>query len=448
MKLHDFDAVTNKAIVFGALAAFITGVYVAIVVGVGEAIGTSAKPNLGLSILATALVAVAYRPARARIQRVANGIVYGPRATPYEVLARFSDRVAGTYASEDVLTGMARILAEGTGATRASVWLRLGGELRPAASWPAGDTPAPGSDRTVPVRHHGEILGALSAGRPSGEAFTPAEEKLLEDLASQAGQVLRNVRLTEELRARLDEISIKAAELRASRQRIVAAQDEERRRLERNIHDGAQQHLVALAVKLRLARNLVSKDAARSRALLIELQGEAAEALETLRGLARGIYPPLLAEGGLLAALTAQSRKVGVHTSIDADGIGRYPSEVEAAIYFCCLEALQNVAKYASALAASVKLHESAGALQFSVTDDGVGFDPEAVRPGVGLQNMRDRVEALGGRLEVTSSAGRGTSVSGWVPLQAAGSVMPDQAAVALDQASASRSGPNTDFGM
>jgi len=447
MKLHDFDAVTNKAIVLGALAAFITGVYMAIVVGVGEAIGESAKPNLGLSILATALVALAYRPARARIQRVANRIVYGPRATPYEVLARFSDRVAGTYASEDVLTGMARILAEGTGAGRASVWLRLGGELRPAASWPAGDTPVPGSDRTVTVRHHGEILGALSVGRPSGEAFTPAEEKLLEDLASQAGQVLRNVRLTEELRVRLDEISAKAAELRASRQRIVAAQDEERRRLERNVHDGAQQHLVALAVKLRLARNLVSKDAARSRALLIELQAEAAEALETLRGLARGIYPPLLAERGLLAALTAQSRKVGVDVSIEADGIGRYPSEVEGAIYFCCLEALQNVTKYASALAAVVQLNESAGGLQFSVTDDGVGFDLETVRPGLGFQNMRDRVEALGGRLDVTSSAGRGTSVSGWVPLQAAGSVMQGQA-VALDQASASRSGPNADFGM
>jgi signal transduction histidine kinase len=448
MKIHDIDAVTNKAIVFGALAAFITGVYVAIVVGFGEAIGTSAKPNLGLSILATALVALAYRPARARIQRLANRIVYGPRATPYEVLARFSDRVAGTYASEDVLAGMARILAEGTGAGRASVWLRLGGDLRPAASWPAGDIAAPDSDRTVQVSHHGEVLGALSVGKPSGEAFTPTEDKLLEDLASQAGQVLRNVLLTEELRVRLDEISTKAAELRASRQRIVAAQDEERRRLERNVHDGAQQHLVALAVKLRLARNLVSKDAARSKVLLIELRAEAAEALETLRALARGIYPPLLAEGGLPAALTAQSRKVGVHTSIESDSVGRYPSEIEAAVYFCCLEALQNVAKHASALAAMVKLHESPGGLQFTVTDDGVGFDPEAVRPGVGLQNMRDRVEALGGRLEVTSVAGVGTSVSGWVPLAAAGSGMRDQAAVALDQASASRSGPNTDFGI
>ncbi|MCA1727623.1 MAG: sensor histidine kinase [Actinobacteria bacterium] len=235
----------------------------------------------------------------------------------------------------------------------------------------------------------------------------------------------------------LDEISARAAELRASRQRIVAAQDEERRRLERNIHDGAQQHLVSLAVKLRLARSLVPKDAGRSKALLAELRDEAAEALETLRNLARGIYPPLLAEGGLLAALTAQARKVGVPTAIEADGIGRYPSEVEAAVYFCCLEALQNVAKYSRAGSVTVSLGESGGGLGFTVADDGIGFDPGDVRPGIGLQNMKDRVEALGGRLDLVSSSGKGTRVAGWVPAEA----------VAAAQASASPSGPNTDVG-
>ena len=455
MRRHGFDEFANRAIVFGVLGAFITAAYVAVVVGVGQVAGTSGKPNLGLSILATAIVAVGFRPVRERIQRLANRLVYGERATPYEVLARFSESVAGTYATEDVLPRIAQVVAQGTGAGRAGVWLKMGSELRLATSWPSVDAPfseplvmaldggelpeATGSNRIVPIRHRGELLGAIAVGKPSSEPFAPAEEKLLGDLASQAGLVLRNVRLTEQLRAHLEEFSARAAELRAYRQRIVAAQGEERRRLERNIHDGAQQHLVALAVKLRLARSLVSKDAGRSKALLAELQDEAAEALETLRNLARGIYPPLLAEGGLLAALTAQGRRVGVPTKIEAAEVGRYPSEVEAAVYFCCLEALQNVSKYSSASVATVGIGPSGGGLEFTIADDGIGFDPNDVRQGIGLQNMKDRVEALGGRLDVVSSPGKGTTVTGWVPTQAA---------VAAAQASASLSGPNTDFGM
>jgi len=227
-------------------------------------------------------------------------------------------------------------------------------------------------------------------------------EKLLSDLAAQAGLVLRNARLIEEVRA--------------SRKRLVAAQDQERRRLERNLHDGAQQQLVALKVRLGLAMATVEKDPAGARSMLGDLEDAAQEALEELRDLARGIYPPLLADRGLPAALEAQARKSAVPVRVDPDGIGRYDQEAEAAVYFCCLEALQNVAKYAEASATSIRLWSEDGSLAFSVRDDGRGFDPEARRYGTGLQGMADRLAALGGSLEVSSAPGEGTTVSGRVP--------------------------------
>src|SRR5712691_4707777 len=196
--------------------------------------------------------------------------------------------------------------------------------------------------KLLAVRQQGDLLGALAVTKPQNEPLSAAEGKLVDHLAAQAGLVLRNVRLTEELRANLEE-------LRASRQRIVAAQDAAARRLERNIHDGAQQQLVALAVKLNIAGSLVGRDEERERSLLDQLKSEAQDALENLRDLARGIYPPLLQEAGLIAALQAQARKSLVPVTVEADGIARYSQDQEAALYFCVLEALQNVAKYAEA---------------------------------------------------------------------------------------------------
>ncbi|HEY2804187.1 MAG TPA: histidine kinase, partial [Actinomycetota bacterium] len=349
-RLYGIDVVINKTVVIGALAAFITAVYVGIVVGVGALVGQgTSKPNIGLSIVATAIVAVAFQPVRARVQRFANRLVYGHRATPYEVLSEFSSRMASTYASDDLLPRMARILAEGTGARSTTVWLKVGNELRPDAGWPVddrshealpltdGQLPEVAATLALAVHHRGELLGALSLTKPPGERLTPAEQKLAEDLASGAGLVLRNVRLTEELLARLEE-------LRASRQRIVAAQDSERRRIERNIHDGAQQQLVALAVKARLARQFSERDAAKANDLLEQMEAELSQALDDLRNLARGIYPPLLADKGLIAALESQAARGSVPAEVQGDGVGRYPAETEAAVYFCVLEALQNVA--------------------------------------------------------------------------------------------------------
>jgi len=199
----------------------------------------------------------------------------------------------------------------------------------------------------------------------------------------------------------------------------VAAQDNERRRLERNLHDGAQQHLVAIKVKLGLVEMLATRDPEKAKATLVALKRDADEALETLRDLARGIYPPLLAEKGLGAALESQARKATIPVTVDSDGVGRYSQDVEAAVYFSVLEALQNVQKYAQSSQATVRLREDDGALRFEVADDGKGFDTATTTKGSGLTNMTDRVDALGGEVEVTSAPGRGTQLHGSLPVVA-----------------------------
>ncbi|CAN5363841.1 hypothetical protein BH20ACT24_BH20ACT24_13310 [soil metagenome] len=423
-RLYDIDIVLNKTVVYGSLAAFITAVYVAIVVGVGELFGRGDEPNLALSIAATAVIAVAFQPVRERVQRLANRLVYGHRGSPYEVLSSLAGHMGEGYSTEDILPRMARILAEGTGARRAAVWMHIGEELRLQAAWPTdqrdeplavpsangGLPPFPAVDRAVPIRHEGELLGALTVTKPRGESLTPAEDALISNLGSHAGLVLRNVRLTEDLLR-------SAREVRASRKRIVSAQNEERRRLERDIHDGAQQQLVALAVKMGLARQLLSRDPGRAGEVLEETARNSVEALETLRDLARGIYPPLLADQGLGAALAAQARKASLPVKVEAEGVERYDQGTEAAVYFCCLEALQNVTKYASATHARIRLAGERGWVSFAVEDDGRGFDPGTTAPGSGLTNMRDRLAALGGTLEIVSHSGEGTTVTGRVPL-------------------------------
>ena len=329
--------------------------------------------------------------------------MYGRRATSYEVLTEFSGRIGETYTTDDVLPRMAQILAGGTGATSARVLIRVGGELREAAAvGPRGD----GEEHIMAVVHQGEDLGALALTMPANDPMDQARDRLVRDLAAQAGPVLRNVRLIEDLRA--------------SRQRLVTAQDEERRKLERNIHDGIQQQLVALAVRLKLADTLVDRDPSKAHEALAALQVDAGGVLDELRDLARGIYPPLLADKGLAAALEAQVRKAAVPTTLHADGLPRYPQDVESAVYFCALEALNNVAKYAGATAATVRLASEDGHVRFEVHDDGRGFDPAAAGHGTGLRGMTDRLEAIGGTLAIESRPG-GTTVTGSIPIERIG---------------------------
>ena len=411
-RLYDLDVVVRKTVVAGVLAAFVGVVYAAFVAAGSLLVGSN---DTTIAVVAAVLLAVAFQPVRIRARRFADRLVYGRRANPYEVLTEFSSRVGGAYATEDVVPRMAQILGEGAGAKVARVWLRVGRELRPSASWPSDATAQPNvaiDGDAVPtihgayaaaVRDRGELLGALSVEMPASDPMTPDKERLVADLASQAGLVLRNVALVEELRE--------------SRRRLVAAQDHERRKLERNIHDGAQQQLVALAVKARLARQFVARDPAKTEEMLGQIEAETQTALDDLRDLARGIYPPLLADKGLGSALDAQARKAPFPVHVDADGVGRLPQDVEAAVYFSCLEALQNVAKYAQASNATIELRLDASTLRFAVSDDGCGFDPSSVS-GSGIQGVTDRLAAIGGTFEVESAPGAGTTVSGRVPIR------------------------------
>jgi signal transduction histidine kinase len=415
-RLYDLDVVIKKTVVFAILAALIAAALLAAILAVTTFATFAAPEETETAAVATAVfvVGILVWPLWRLSRRIADRLVYGGRSSPYEVLTQFSRRVGETYSAEDVLPRMAEVLSHATRARVARVWLGVGDGLRLEASSPRDEPPTRtsvptrgdalpnlGDEHATGVYHQGQLVGALAVSMTAVDPMNPSKDKLVRDLAAQAGPVLRNVRLVEDLRE--------------SRRRIVTAQDERARRLERDIHDGAQQQLVALGVKMRLLEPLVERDAVKAVELLGQLQTETTEALENLRDLARGIYPPILADRGLTAALEAQSRKAVVPVRLEPDGVGRYPQEIESTVYFCVLEALQNVAKYARATDVTVRLRELNGDLMFEVRDDGVGFDPSADHRGTGLQGMADRMEAIGGRLEVQSTPGTGTIVRGRV---------------------------------
>ncbi len=413
-KLYGIDIVISKALQYGTLAVFISAVYAGLVAGIGTLAGDRGSPLL--SAIAAVVVTVTFHPVQQRAARLANRIVYGRRASPYQVLSEFARRIGGGYA-RDVLAQMATIVAAGTGAQRVVVWLRVGAELRAEAASDGSTAdpvpvdghqlPAlPDTDFGAPVLYQGELLGAITIRMPRDEPLKPAAQQLVIDVASQAGLALSNAGLIEDLRA--------------SRQRLVAAQDEERRRLERNLHDGAQQDLIALAIKLRIVAAVVEEGNAEAMELLGELQDDAKNALGNLRDLARGIYPPLLEDRGLVPALRAQAIKSPVPVVVEADGIGRLGQPIEAAVYFCCLEALQNTAKYAGASQVLISLAARDHSLSFTVSDDGAGYDPSRTPMGSGQRNMADRLAALDGRLEVRSGPGQGTTITAHLPLPAA----------------------------
>jgi signal transduction histidine kinase len=420
-RLYDIDLVINRAVVFGALAVFITAVYVGIVVGIGELFG-GGRANAGLQITATAVVALAFQPVRRRVQRIANRLVYGRRATPYEVLSDFSRRMAGTLGVGDALPQMAEAAARGVGAVSGRIRLFLPGGGERAIVWPPEAVPTVPT-RAIEVRHQGEPIGEIAVTKAPGDELLPAEDALLQDLATQAGLAMHNVRLTDELEVRLEELAIQADQLRTSRQRLVTARDAQRRGLERDIREGPRHTLGEIAAGVDRARELASAGRADDASAELDRLGEHASAtLEGLRDLARGIFPPLLADKGILAALDAHIRKIGVRASIDASpGFGelRFDDRAEACVYFCCLQALQNVVRHAGTSEAVVRLATAGDTVSFEVTDAGTGFDPAATGAGMGLQIMRDRVDALEGSLEVSSASGAGTTVRGRIRARA-----------------------------
>jgi len=357
-----------------------------------------------------------------------NRLLHGQPIAPYEVLARFASGAADTGSPDATAVRMARLLADGTGAARAEVWLMVSGSLQLAGICPprAGSEAiqpdlSQGSDppgrRIRAVRQADELLGVLVVVEGDDEPLTPVEQKLLTDLAAQAGLVLRNLRLTTELRERLREASRRSTLLRESRRRVVSLEDEERRRLERDIHDGAQQNLVALGLRLRLAQTVLLRSPERVGPIIEDIQTAVEQAAAALLNVAGGARPRLLDEAGLVAALQAVSDGGPVPTRVLGDGVQRYAAQIEVALFYFCLEALQNVAKHADASGAVVRLEARDAVITCSVRDDGRGFRGEGEPLGTGLRNMAERIDAAGGRLTVESRQGRGTTVTATVPL-------------------------------
>jgi signal transduction histidine kinase len=401
--------------------AWVAAVYVVVVVGGGLLIGHTGSPQLGLSVLATAIVAVGFESVRSRLEAAATRWVGTGRGSPYDALSRFSDSVMGDGEGDDpadLPLRMAQLLAEGTGARWAQVWLVVDGVPELAASWPpdmeeAGRTVSAADPRlrSLDVVLADEHLGMLRLQEHPDQPLSPVEERLFTGLAAQAGLVLRRVRLRAELAKRAVELSARADELQLSRRRLVDTLDAERRRLERDIHDGAQQHLVALVVNLRLAQKVTVRSPERAGTVLRQQVDAIDSAISTLVDLARGIYPGALADEGVAAAVREVVSTSTVPVTVTDGGIGRQSAEVEAALYFCCVEAVQNAVKHAAATRITVELDLVGEALTMLVHDEGVGIGPGAVSEVGGLGNMRDRIDSVGGELVVRPGAAGGTDV-------------------------------------
>ena len=446
------DRLLAHTVSLAGLSGLVVAVYLLVVLGLGQVPSERERALLLLSMAAAAVCALLYHPARERLTQTANRLVYGERSAPDEALRTFGARLSRAIPLEELLLQLAESLHKTMALDAAEVWTGGEGVLERAASVPdrgpgrlvvdpaeapvvarAGvvgrawlaiwlpsllDGHRDAAVRVAPVAHSGELLGLLVVARRADERFGEEDERVLAELARQVGLALHNVRLDSALQASLDELRHQAEELQASRARIVVAADAERRRIERDLHDGAQQRLVALAVKLRLARRLVDADLDQARGMLDELRDEVRDAVEELRSLAHGIYPPLLLDQGLAAALGSAAQRATIPTRVEAGPVGRYPADVEAAAYFCCLEALQNAMKHAGPEATAViRAWEEDGTLRFAVTDDGAGFDPAAKAGGAGFVNMADRLGAIGGSLRVESTPGGGTTVVGVLPL-------------------------------
>jgi signal transduction histidine kinase len=335
------------------------------------------------------VVAVVFQPVRERLQRVANRLVYGKRATPYEVIADFSHRMAGTLSIDEVLPRIAEAAAQGVGAQASRVRLFLPDGSEQSSTWPA-TAEDPTFDRTLTVAYHDEPIGEIAVAPRAGEQLTPVEERLLGDLAVQTELVLHNVRLTRELQARLEEISVQAQEIRASRQRLVTAQDGERRRLERALDAGVQRELGEIAAQLTTAERVMRQDPVAATMLLDTLTAQANSTLDDLRDLARGIYPPLLVDRGLIPALEAHVRKRGIDATVSADADvrdARFPPQVEAAAYFSCVEALQSP----GGGTVRIVVHDAGDAIELAMAPLDVA--------AIAVHGLRDRIEALDGEL-------------------------------------------------
>ncbi len=449
------SAIASASVLVGAVALVIAIVNER---GLDASERRAALLAIALSVVAAFAWPSVFHSVYAAVRRVA----LGSRPSPSETVARFTSRLTRAVPLLELFTQMCESLRSSMQLQSAEVWRLANGTLSVIAGAPKAAASRADVDfddraaaallntrvsggtwvdvwlpalvagrssanvRIAPLLNGGEVLGVLVCERsPAGDAFTASFDADLSELARNVALALRNLRLDAALQASQVELEARNDQLVESRARLVAAGDEQRRRIERDLHDGAQQQLVSIALKLRLARDVLhdsaenpANDTGDASALLGEISTDVDSAIVELRNLAHGIFPPVLMSGGLRPALAAAATRSPLPVSIDvASDVGRHAPDLEAAVYFCCVEALQNAAKHAGAATEiEVRLWRERNELFFEVADNGRGFEPAAARAGHGFTNMRDRLGARAGRIEITSSLGAGTRVVGRVP--------------------------------
>ena len=434
-----------------ASALVLAGVVV-VVVGLGHKPNHDERTVLVLALVGAAFAIVLWRAVAGRLQTVANWVAFGERTDTGDNLRTFGARMTRALPLEELLQQLAELLRVHLRLASAEVWVGSASEMFLVGAMPHRDAeplhltaeeaqvvararivgdawvamwlPAwraeSGTTRLVPLAHAGELIGVVVCRRAAdAEVLSEAEEDTLADVTRQVGVAIHNSQLDSALQASLAQLQQANSDLQSSRARIVAASDAARRKIERDLHDGAQQHLVAMAVKVGLARQLITDDAETVEKLLVELRDDTQATLSELRELAHGIYPPLLRDRGLAEALRAACNRATLPVQLECHSEHRFDPEIEAAIYFCCVEALQNAGKHAGVGASVVvRVTNDEHAVQFDVSDDGAGFNTSALRAGVGFVNMNDRLGAIGGAIEVESQPGAGTRVIGRVPIR------------------------------
>ncbi len=409
-RLFDLDLVVRKSVAYGAASLLIAAAYAVIAATPGLMLGN--RIPVTLAVVITIAAALAFQPLRRRLESAVSRRLFGDRVQQYQLLRNLGTTMEQTAELDELLPRLARAVRDGIGASWVRIQLRdaSGGWLHEPVGG-AGDV-TEDSAAGVDLIHAGEQVGRIDLG-PKPGGYAPADLELLTTVAAQATTAVANVRLATQLKEGLEELS-------TSRVRLIAAQDAERRRIERDLHDGIQQEVVALIAGLRLARNRLSRDQLTAEELT-DLQDQAREMLRELRELAHGIHPPVLSDNGLVAALESRVTRFPISVQILADDevrAERFGEDVEGTAYFVACESLTNVAKHAGTDGARIRLSHPGNRLCLVVEDDGRGFEPNGARSG-GLANIRDRVEALQGQVRIDSRLGAGTSVRAELPLHA-----------------------------
>jgi signal transduction histidine kinase len=451
-RLYDIELIVNRAVVWVLLAGGVTGVYVLAVLVARALFVRGDASSSTAAVVALVVVALGLAPARERLQRVADRVVFGRRATPYHALASFAEHSAGAWSIADTAPRLAGLLSDATGAATAVVYVRADDELVPVAREPRSAdelAPIPVDDPegrlgrysvAQLVERRGEVLGAVALTMPPGVPVRAGERRVVRQLAAQAALSFETLRLTADLTRHAEALAAQAEELRRSRLRLVQVQDAERHRIGRDLHDGAQQHLVAILTKAGLARSQLSRDPALADGTIVELQQDTKDALHEIREFVHGISPQILADRGLVVAVQQRAARLPVDVVVECDpaDVGRrFDRSVESTAWFVFSEALTNVLKHARAERVTVRLcthdgagwgspdgarsdaHDSvlglAGVLGLEVADDGIGLRDRP--PGHGLTNMGDRVAALGGTLSIEPDPRGGTILRCSLPL-------------------------------